>query len=171
MKKELFIAGGCFWGVEAFFSRINGILSAHAYYINGGFEGVSYKEVCTTSKHVEAVRITYDPQIINEELIWELYLKIINPYSLNKQGGDEGTQYRVGIYSNDSKLLNKFKSLNNEFILKEGKKNYIEFLPVNDQTLAEEYHQNYLIKNPTGYCHINLNAVPDKYLKDEFKNK
>ncbi|WBP84042.1 peptide-methionine (S)-S-oxide reductase MsrA [Mycoplasmopsis edwardii] len=169
MKKEVFIAGGCFWGVEAYFSRLKGVEDASSYYINGGFEGVSYQEVCQASSHAEAVKVVYDDMLISEETIWNLYLNIVDPYSLNKQGNDKGVQYRVGIYSNDQELLNKYKALNEEFIKNEGKENYLEFLPVSDQTRAEEYHQKYLDKNPNGYCHINLYSIPEKYLKEDKK--
>ncbi|MGZ9413408.1 peptide-methionine (S)-S-oxide reductase MsrA [Mycoplasma sp. AC157] len=171
MKKEVFIAGGCFWGVEAYFSRIKGVIQSESYYINGDFEGVTYKEVCSGSKHAEAVRVIYDDEQIDEKTIWELYLNIIDPYSLNKQGNDKGTQYRVGIYSNDPIVLQIFEDLNKEFINKENKENYIEFDKVYDKTKAEEYHQKYLEKNPLGYCHINLYSIPEKLLKDEYKNK
>ncbi|UWD34472.1 peptide-methionine (S)-S-oxide reductase MsrA [Mesomycoplasma molare] len=169
MKKEIFIAGGCFWGVEAYFSRVLGIEKAESFYINGGFEGVTYKEVCTTTKHAEAVKIIYEDSQISEEIIWNLYLNIVDPYSLNKQGNDIGTQYRVGIYSNDEELLDKYKKLNSQFVKKENKNNFLEFLPVYDQTKAEEYHQKYLEKNPLGYCHINLYSIPKELLKEEYK--
>ncbi|EIE41030.1 methionine sulfoxide reductase A [Mycoplasmopsis canis UF31] len=169
MKKEIFIAGGCFWGVEAYFSRLKGIEESSSYYINGGFEGVSYKEVCTTTNHVEAVKIIYDSNVVSEKTIWDLYLNIVDPYSLNQQGNDKGTQYRVGIYSNDSSVLNEYKKLNDEFVSNEGKENYLEFLPISDATKAEEYHQKYLEKNPNGYCHINLYSIPEEFLKDQYK--
>ncbi|CCP23762.1 peptide-methionine (S)-S-oxide reductase MsrA [Mycoplasmopsis cynos] len=169
MKKEIFVAGGCFWGVEAYFSRIKGIESTAVYYINGGYEGVSYKDVCQISNHVEAVKLVYDDTIINERELFYLYLQIVDPYSLNKQGNDIGTQYRIGIYTNDPLTLNEFKTINNDFIAQTSKNNHIELLPVTDQTRAEEYHQKYLQKNPSGYCHINIFSIPDKYLKDEYK--
>ncbi|MDZ7293380.1 peptide-methionine (S)-S-oxide reductase MsrA [Mycoplasmopsis pulmonis] len=165
MQKEIFIAGGCFWGVERYFQKVKGVLDTKACYINGGFEGVKYKEVCEGSSHVEAVRVIYDNSKITEEDLWKLYLRIINPYSLNKQGNDRGVQYRIGLYSYDKDLLKKFSDLNEAFMKSEGKKNYIEIQKVEDVTLAEEYHQNYLLKNVNGYCHINLDDIPEEYQK------
>lgn len=165
MKKEIFIAAGCFWGVEAYFSQIKGVELAEAFYINGNYENVTYKEVCNQSGHVETVKIIYEDSIIQESDLWDLFLNIVDPYSLNQQGNDKGVQYRIGIYSKDDNLLEIFKKLNNEFENKENKENYIEILKVNDQTKAEEYHQKYLEKNPFGYCHINLHNIPKKYLK------
>ncbi|WP_033161123.1 peptide-methionine (S)-S-oxide reductase MsrA [[Mycoplasma] collis] len=165
MNKEIYLAGGCFWGVQAYFDKIKGILSSETCYINGGYENVNYKEVCNNSGHVEAVKIIYDDSIISEKEIWELFLRIIDPFSLNKQGNDIGAQYRVGVYAYDEKLLNIFKEFNKEFEKTSQKSNYLEFEIVKDFTKAEEYHQKYLAKNPNGYCHINLTNIPDKYLK------
>ncbi|MBN3535003.1 peptide-methionine (S)-S-oxide reductase MsrA [Mycoplasma procyoni] len=169
MKKELFIAAGCFWGVEEFYRRIKGVLETETFYINGGFEGVSYKEVCNDSSHVEAVRIVYDDQVVNDKNIWDLFLLIVDPYTKNQQGNDKGIQYRSGIYTNDQDLLNEFKRFNEEFKKAENKENYFEFLGVQDKTPAEEYHQKYLAKNPTGYCHISMHSIPENFLKDEYK--
>ncbi|WP_027121480.1 peptide-methionine (S)-S-oxide reductase MsrA [Mycoplasma leonicaptivi] len=165
MIKEVYIAGGCFWGVQAYYQRLKGVLETSVHYLNGGFEGVTYKQVCQNSSHVEAVKVKYDDSIISEEVIFKLFLNIVDPYSLNKQGNDKGVQYRIGFYANDLELLNKFKELNRKFIEKENKQNYIETLMVSDDTKAEEYHQDYLLKNPSGYCHINLYSIPEKYLK------
>ncbi|UUD36564.1 peptide-methionine (S)-S-oxide reductase MsrA [Mycoplasmopsis citelli] len=169
MEREVYLAGGCFWGVQAYFAKVNGVLKTSVHYLNGGFEGVSYKEVCNNSSHVEAVKIIYDSKILSEAEIFDLFLGIINPYSYNKQGNDKGVQYRVGIYCKDPALRHTFNLLNNEFKAKERKDNYIEILDVFDDTLAEEYHQDYLSKNPLGYCHINLNSLPKKYQKDDEK--
>ncbi|TDV24184.1 peptide-methionine (S)-S-oxide reductase [Mycoplasmopsis mustelae] len=166
MKKEIYLAGGCFWGVQAYFQRIKGVLETSVHYLNGGFEGVSYREVCDSSSHVEAVRIIYDDVVLTPKNIFELFLNIINPYSLNKQGNDKGVQYRIGIYSRDLELRNEFQFLNDVFQKQQQRNNYIEIMDVYDDTRAEEYHQNYLLKNPNGYCHISLNDIPDKYLKN-----
>ncbi|MGZ9797518.1 peptide-methionine (S)-S-oxide reductase MsrA [Mycoplasma sp. 4013] len=165
MNKEVYLAGGCFWGVEAFFQKVKGVLSTSVHYINGGSESVSYRQVCNGSSHAEAVKIIYDADVLTPNDIFKLFLLIINPYSLNKQGNDRGVQYRVGIYTNETALRAEFKKLNQAFKETEGKDNYIEILPVSDDTKAEEYHQNYLNKNPFGYCHINLDGVPSEYRK------
>ncbi|UUM24471.1 peptide-methionine (S)-S-oxide reductase MsrA [Mycoplasma sp. 3686d] len=169
MQKEIYLAGGCFWGVQAYFQKINGVLKTSVHYLNGGFEGVSYKQVCNNSSHVEAVKVVYDSTKLSEKDIFELFLRIIDPYSYHKQGNDKGAQYRIGIYSKDTAMRHTFNLLNNEFKAQEKKDNYIEILNVLDDTLAEEYHQDYLNKNPFGYCHINLNSIPNKYKKESIK--
>ncbi|MBY7705752.1 peptide-methionine (S)-S-oxide reductase [Vibrio harveyi] len=92
-------------------------------------------------------------------------MKIVDPFSVNKQGNDVGVQYRIGFYSNDQQLLDIFRQLNKSFENEAKLQTTIEFLPVKNLTIAEEYHQKYLDKNPNGYCHINLDSVPEKFKK------
>ena len=152
--KTIYLAGGCFWGVERYFSLAKGILSTKVGYANGHKENVTYQEL----KHgeddaSETVKITYDENIISLQKILELYLRVIDPFSKNKQGEDEGTQYRTGVYFSNKEdeniIIQYFKSiklLNHQ----------IEILPIKTFYKAEEYHQQYLTKNPNGYCHINM---------------
>ncbi|WP_029905438.1 peptide-methionine (S)-S-oxide reductase MsrA [Mycoplasmopsis opalescens] len=165
MIKTVYLAGGCFWGVEAFFKQLLGVKSTKTCYVNGGYEGVDYKTVCKGSDHAEAIELVYDDEILSENIIWEAFLTIIDPYSYHQQGNDKGSQYRTGVYTNDAKLLNKFKKYNVKFIESEGKQNFIEFLPVTDVTIAEDYHQDYLGKNPLGYCHVDLNSGKEEWKK------
>ena len=157
--KTIYLAGGCFWGVERYFSLVKGIVSTSVGYANGTLDNPKYEDL----KHglddsSETVKIDYDENVISLEKILELYLRVIDPFSINKQGEDEGVQYRTGIY-----FLNK----DNENIIKEYlnsiglKHHHIEILPLKKFFLAEEYHQDYLIKNPTGYCHINMAKLKD----------
>ena len=152
--KTIYLAGGCFWGVEKYFSLTKGALSTLVGYANGTKDNSSYLDL----KHgdddaSETVKIDYDEKIISLEKILELYLRVVDPYSINKQGEDEGVQYRTGVYYIDeqdrNKIINYFSSVG----LKEHK---IEVLPLRKFFKAEEYHQQYLDKNPTGYCHINM---------------
>lgn len=163
--KKIYLAGGCFWGIEAYFQKIKGVIDTDVYYLNGGFEGVTYKEVCNSSSHVEAVEIIYDENLIKNKDIWEIFVDLINPFSINQQGNDRGIQYRSGIYSEDLEDLEDFKKLNSLYEEKLNKKTAIEFQKTTDKTRAEEYHQDYLIKNPSGYCHIDLFDIKEKYIK------
>ncbi|PAF55184.1 peptide-methionine (S)-S-oxide reductase MsrA [Mycoplasmopsis agassizii] len=164
--KTIFVAGGCFWGVQEWFRRVKGINSSKSYYLNGGFENVTYQQVCRASGHVEAVKLEYDESLISLKDIFLLMLEIVNPFSLNKQGNDVGVQYRIGFYFYEKDQTSKqvIKDLISEFEVKHDKTTF-EVEDVKDETLAEEYHQDYLVKNPSGYCHINLNLLPDKYKK------
>lgn len=154
--KHVYLAGGCFWGCERYFQLIHGILNTQVGYANGNTSETSYKDVCNNSGHAETVKLEYDDNIISLEEILELYYRIIDPTSINKQGNDVGIQYRTGIYYDDlsqKELIKKSlcrlaKSINQNISVECCKLNH--FIP------AEEYHQSYLYKNPSGYCHINL---------------
>ena len=166
--KEIYLAGGCFWGIEAFFSKIIGICTTKVGYANGESENPSYEEVCTLDTgHVEAVKLLYDSEIISLQRILEEFFKIIDPLSLNRQGGDIGKQYRTGIYySNESDLAIIKKIFDNE--QKKYKNNIVTEIEANDVFYeAEEYHQKYLEKNPGGYCHVDLSMIASDILKSE----
>lgn len=153
--KEIYLAGGCFWGTEKYLCQVTGIVATDVGYANGNTENPTYKDVCTKDAgHAETVRVLYNPLEISLEFILELYYEVINPTSINRQGNDIGSQYRTGIYYvdvYDEKII--LKSIR-ELQKKYDKPIAIEVLPLKNYYLAEEYHQKYLDKNPNGYCHI-----------------
>lgn len=101
-QKVIYLAGGCFWGVEAFILRLKGVNQSEVGYANGNDLAPTYEKVCTgKTNHTETVKVTFNPEIISLEEILENYFKIINPYTKNRQGADIGTQYRTGIYWQD----------------------------------------------------------------------
>ena len=152
--KTIYLAGGCFWGVEHYFSLVKGVMETEVGYANGTKDHPSYEDL----KHgldnaSETVKVIYDEKVISLEKILELYLRVVDPYSLNKQGEDEGVQYRTGIYYIDDidEIIIK------DYFTKVLKLDYkIEVIRLNKFFKAEEYHQDYLNKNPTGYCHIDM---------------
>ncbi len=151
--KTIYLAGGCFWGVEHFFSLAKGITDTEVGYANGTLDNPKYEDL----KHglddaSETVKIDYDENAISLEKILELYLRVVDPYSV-KQGEDEGVQYRTGVYyQNDADKETIIK-----YFDKVLEKDYkIEVVKLNKFFTAEEYHQDYLNKNPQGYCHINM---------------
>ena len=161
--KTIYFAGGCFWGVEKYFSMAKGVISTEVGYANGTKDNPSYLDL----KHglddaSETVKIEYDESVISLEKLLELYLRVVDPFSINKQGEDEGVQYRAGIY-----YLNKEdKDIVEAYFKFIGLVNHkIEILPLKKFFLAEEYHQKYLDKNPTGYCHINMAKLRDEERK------
>ena len=157
--KTIYLAGGCFWGVERYFSLARGIVSTEVGYANGTRDNPKYEDLKKGLDDAsETVKIIYDEKVISLEKILELYLRVVDPYSINKQGEDEGIQYRSGLYyldEEDKKIItNYFKSIPlNDYA--------IEILPLRKFYKAEEYHQKYLEKNPNGYCHINMNFLKD----------
>ncbi len=164
--KKIVVAGGCFWGVEEYFRRLKGIESTRVGYAQGHLADPTYKDVkAQVSGHAEVVEVYYDRTIISFEKILEHLFRIIDPTSLNKQGEDEGTSYRTGIYYETDEELNRI----NEFI-NSVKNNYEKEIVVEVEKLdkffdAEEYHQKYLVVNPTGYCHVDFSKIKDEELK------
>ncbi len=165
-NKEIYLAGGCFWGTEAFLKKINGILSTETGYANGNKINPTYKDVCSGSGHAEVVKVIYDSEKIELIKILNYFFKTINPVSINQQGADKGIQYRTGIYfvdKNDEKII--------KIALDELQKNYdlplaVENKVLENYTTAETYHQNYLYKNPDGYCHISFELM-NEILKNQ----
>lgn len=159
MIKEIYLAGGCFWGVEAYFKNIDGIVDTEVGYANGNTDQTTYQDLKRTD-HAETVHIKYDEGMISLEKILEYLYYIVDPFSVNKQGNDMGRQYRTGIYSEDKNVLNRVNEFIKEKQAKEDSEIQIEVEELKNYIVAEDYHQDYLDKNPTGYCHINLNDKP-----------
>lgn len=157
--KEAIFAAGCFWGVEAYFKLIKGVKDTTAGYAGGQRKNPSYKQVCEgRTGHAEAVRVTFDPKIVSYEKLLEHFWKMHDPTSLDRQGNDTGSQYRSIIFyhgeaqkeaaEKSKKELEKSRVYKKEIVT--------EIIPAGDFYPAEDYHQDYLDKNPGGYCHVNL---------------
>jgi len=174
-ENVIYFAGGCFWGVEHLMQSIPGVIDARSGYANGsGEEDADYKTVCTGKTGFrETVRVEYDPEKVSLEALLLAYFYVVDPTVRNRQGPDIGTQYQTGIYyTNDrtretvERIAEIEKNACDEF--------YIEICPLRNFFSAEEYHQNYLEKNPGGYCHIpwkemklfsGLRIDPQEYIK------
>ena len=153
--KEVYFAGGCFWGTEHYFKQIDGVISTEVGYANGNTEHPTYEEVYTdTTGYAECVKVVYNPLIITLEYLVELFFRSIDPLSLNRQGNDCGTRYRTGVYYTDSRDVAQIKSIFDIVEKSVGELLAVELAPLKKFYLAEEYHQDYLDKNPNGYCHI-----------------
>ncbi len=166
--KEIYLAGGCFWGVEHFLSLIPGISETTVGYANSDIASPSYEDLkAHRSAAAECVKTVYDEERISLKEILDLFFMTIDPTILDQQGHDIGHQYRTGIYytdENDKALI--------EESLKELSEKYdrplvIELLPLQNFTIAEDYHQDYLLKNPNGYCHVDpkMFAIARNYKK------
>lgn len=159
----IYLAGGCFWGVEAYFERVFGVVDVQSGYANGSTENPTYEEVIGGSGHAETVKVDYNENVISLEEIILHFLRIVDPYSINRQGNDVGVQYRSAIYYTNEQQLKSVQKVMNAFEGQEGRKTAIEIEPLQGFYDAEEYHQDYLEKNPFGYCHISL-SLADKPL-------
>jgi methionine-S-sulfoxide reductase len=155
MSSEIYLAGGCFWGTEKYLSLINGVENTQVGYANGKTINPTYQQVChDNTGHAETVKVVYDPEAISLERLLELFYETIDPTSVNRQGGDIGTQYRTGIYYIDERDLPVIGKSIRMLQKKYDKPVAIEVKPLMNYSPAEEYHQRYLDKNPNGYCHI-----------------
>ena len=153
--KEIYLAGGCFWGTEHFLKQVDGVETTQVGYANGNIVNPTYKQVCTgTTDFAETVKVQYDPEKVDLPFLIDLYFKTIDPTSLNKQGGDRGTQYRTGIYYTDAADLPVIKETVQSLAANYSKPLVVEIEPLENYYPAEDYHQDYLDKNPGGYCHI-----------------
>jgi peptide methionine sulfoxide reductase msrA/msrB len=166
--KTIYLAGGCFWGLQKYLSLIRGVTKTEAGYANGATAAPTYEQVCADSGHAETVRVEYDESVITMTRLLDLYSDVIDPNSVNRQGSDAGIQYRTGIYYEDEAdraIIAGWLVLLGESLTKPVA---IELKPLENFYPAEEYHQNYLDKTPGGYCHISndkferaANAVHD----------
>ena len=153
--KEIILAGGCFWGVEAYINTLKGIIATKVGYANGNTDNPTYEKVCKTNTgFAETCQISYDENITSLEKLLEAYWKIVDPTVENRQGHDIGSQYRTGIYFVDQKDLPIIINSKDEQQKKYNKAIVTEIEALSNFYIAEDYHQKYLDKNPNGYCHI-----------------
>lgn len=152
---EIYLAGGCFWGTEKYLASIKGVQSTQVGYANGRTINPTYEDVChKNTGHAETVRVNYNPEILPLDFLLELYYESIDPVSVNRQGGDFGSQYRTGIYYVDKNDLPVIERSVGRLQSHYDEPIAIEVKPLENFSPAEEYHQKYLEKNPEGYCHI-----------------
>ncbi|MCQ4085674.1 peptide-methionine (R)-S-oxide reductase MsrB [Saccharibacillus sp. JS10] len=161
--KKIYLAGGCFWGVEAYMARIYGVQDAVSGYANGTGENPTYEDVIKGNRgFAETVEVTYDPKRVPLDKLLKEFFKVVDPTSVNKQGNDRGIQYRSGVFYTDESE----KSVIDSVIAKEqeryNEKIVTEVLPLENFYMAEEYHQDYLEKNPNGYCHIDMGILNEQ---------
>lgn len=163
----IYLAGGCFWGIEAYMKKLPGVYDTDVGYANGTVENPTYEQVCyNNTGHAETVKVVYDPISISTEQLLDGFFKVVDPTSVNRQGNDRGSQYRSGIYYTDE----ADKAIAESVVARQREKYTApiatEILPLDNFYLAEDYHQDYLDKNPGGYCHINLNDA-DTFIEEE----
>ncbi|ACI59911.1 peptide-methionine (S)-S-oxide reductase MsrA [Ureaplasma urealyticum] len=164
MVKSIWVAGGCFWGIQKYFDSIKGVRHTIVGYSQGNVINPSYEQVCTqTTNHTETVQVDYDDRFVSLTSILEHLYQIIDPFSLNKQGEDIGNQYRSGIYYVDHEDALIIKNFLLQKQNQTSKKIMIEVHKLHNFNIAEEYHQKYLDKNPNGYCHVNLSLSKKRF--------
>ena len=153
--KHIYLAGGCFWGTEHFFKQIAGVVETEVGFANGQTDNPTYEQVYTdTTGYAETVHVTYNPDMVSLEFLLHMFFVAIDPTSLNKQGHDEGTRYRTGIYYTNAEDLPTIEQVYAEEQRKFAQPLVVEKLPLQNFYPADEYHQDYLDKHPDGYCHL-----------------
>ncbi len=156
MTKTIYLAGGCFWGTAHLFSLVPGVSSTTAGYANSTVPSPSYEQVCTGhTGAAETVQVDYNPDSVGLTDLLKLFFKSIDPTSVNRQGNDCGTQYRTGIYYVDKSDAPVIETELATLQRRHTTPLAIEYGPLQNFYPAEEYHQDYLYKNPGGYCHVN----------------
>lgn len=160
--RSIYLAGGCFWGIEAYMERVDGVVDAVSGYANGNTANPSYEQVIRGSGHAETVKVTYDADKIDLDTVLKYYFRVVDPTSVNKQGNDRGVQYRSGVYYTDKEdkaVINAaLKRVQSQY----KQKVVVENEALDNFYLAEAYHQDYLAKNPNGYCHVDLSLADEK---------
>lgn len=160
--REIHLAGGCFWGVEAFMSRIPGVADVVSGYANGRTENPGYEDVCRRNTgHAEAVRVRYDPSVVSLEKMLRAFFRIIDPTARNRQGNDVGSQYRSGVYYTDPADGAVAEAVKAEVQAGYKRPVVTEVEPLRNFYPAEPYHQDYLEKNPGGYCHVDFSILEE----------
>lgn len=156
-EREIYLAGGCFWGTEAYMRKLPGILDTEVGYANAAYADPTYEEVCTgDTGAAECVKVIYDPAVISLELILEAFFRTIDPWRADGQGNDIGSQYRPGIYWSDSYDETTVLDAVGAIAATAAKPIAVETGEIEAFYPAESYHQDYLEKNPMGYCHVDL---------------
>lgn len=155
-------AAGCFWGVEAYFRRVKGVVRATSGYSGGSTQNPSYEQVCGgRTGHAESVQVEYDPQVVSYDRLLYHFWKIHNPTQVDRQGNDIGSQYRSAIFthSDEQRATAERSKADLERSDRYRKPIATAIEPAAEFWPAEEYHQGYLAKHPGGYCHVNLSSV------------
>lgn len=153
--KEIYFAGGCFWGTEHFFKQIQGVVNTETGFANGNTDNPTYEDVYTDKTgYAETVKVCYDDSIVGLNFLLEMFFHAIDPIILNQQGHDIGTRYRTGVYYTDEADLETIRK-----VFAEKQKLYDKPIVTEVEKLknfypADEYHQDYLDKHPDGYCHL-----------------
>jgi methionine-S-sulfoxide reductase len=155
-------AAGCFWGVEAYFRRVKGVVRATSGYTGGTAVRPSYEQVCTgLTGHAESVQVEYDPSVVSYDRLLYHFWKIHDPTQVDRQGNDVGSQYRSAIFTHSEQQRMAAESSKAEL---ESSGRYLrpiatQIEPASAFWPAEDYHQDYLTKHPGGYCHVDLSSV------------
>ena len=173
-RQTVYMAGGCFWGMQEYLRRIDGVLATEVGYAQSQVADPSYEEVCSgATDAVETVKVVFDPARVALTTVTRLYFDVIDPFSLNRQGNDQGRQYRTGRYFDPAspwggEQEEAFRKVMGEVAKYLGRTSVVEVEALKNFYPAEDYHQNYLEKNLGGYCHISPAKIANVATRQKF---
>lgn len=155
-----YMAGGCFWGIERYFQALDGVIDTQVGYAQSKLPNPSYEQVCSgTTDAAETVRVEFDPQVLPLRTLTLLFLDVIDPFSIDRQGHDEGRQYRTGMFFTNDDQHSCYLKAKDELTKLSGKRVEVLVEGLRNFYPAEKVHQDYLMKNPSGYCHIPITKI------------
>ncbi len=168
LEKATF-GGGCFWCTEAFFLNMKGVVKVESGYSGGKVKNPTYKEVCSgLTGHAEVIQVTFDPSVISYSDLLEVFWNTHDPTTLNRQGADQGTQYRSVVFYHDEEQKNVAEGYKKQLETAHTFKDPVvtEISPLINYYPAEDYHQNYFALNQNaGYCEYVIRPKVDKFKK------
>ncbi len=161
-----YLAGGCFWGIERYFQGVDGVVGTQVGYAQSSIPNPTYEQVCSgTTDAAESVRIDFDPSKVSLRTLALLLLDVIDPYSVDQQGNDVGRQYRSALFFQDDAQRAVYAEAVEQLAARDGHTPAVAVEALRDFSPAEPYHQDYLEKNPGGYCHIPLAKIANVALR------
>lgn len=164
-----YFAGGCFWGLERYFQGVTGVTGTRVGYAQSNTVSPSYEQVCSgTTDAAETVEVTFDPNTVSLRTLTLLFFDVIDPFSVNQQGNDVGRQYRSGLYYLDESQRDVYEQARAELNVLESRESATEIESLANFYPAEEYHQDYLEKNPGGYCHISFAKIANVAKRQQY---
>ena len=171
-KNVAYFAGGCFWGLERYFQNVDGVTDTTVGYAQSTVENPTYEQVCAgETDAAETVRVTFDPERVSLRTLSLLFLEVIDPFSVDRQGEDSGRQYRTGMFFTSEVQQSTYIAAIEQLIDRQPQRPAVLIEPLRNFYPAEAHHQDYLVNNPGGYCHIPLAAIANVKRRQKYVEK
>lgn len=171
-KNVAYFAGGCFWGLERYFQNVDGVTDTTVGYAQSTVENPTYEQVCAgETDAAETVRVTFDPERVSLRTLSLLFLEVIDPFSVDRQGEDSGRQYRTGMFFTSEAQQSTYIAAIEQLIDRQPQRPAVLIEPLRNFYPAEAHHQDYLVNNPGGYCHIPLAAIANVKRRQKYVEK
>ena len=167
-----YFAGGCFWGLERYFQNVDGVTDTTVGYAQSKVESPSHEQVCAgVTDAAETVKVVFDPAQVTLRTLTLLFLEVIDPFSVDRQGEDSGRQYRTGMFFTDATQQSVYIAALEQLVDRQPARPAVLVEPLRNFYPAEAHHQDYLIANPGGFCHIPLAAIANVKRRQKYVEK